>query len=576
MKKLDAATMEVIRYGMLQATDEMKVKLHKSSIDPLVYIARDFSCGVFNAKGDLIAQSLGLPHFLANLGRSITTTAEDIGGFKNFEDGDVYMTNDPYRVVLHLPDIDVLMPVFYRGKLIGFTASRAHWSDIGAAEPMMMRATEVFQEGVLYRSIRAYEKGKPIPSILRLIRGNTRMPEAIERNLRAQVAASLAGKERMLATIEKYGVETFTLVLDGILKHGEEIARRRIRSIPNGVYKAESHIDDDGIDLGKPLKVSVTVTVEDDSMTVDLKGSNKPVKGPMNSGSVQTITECRLGFAALMPVGFPINEGVFRPLNVVIPEDSMFDAKWPAATFLSYQAGDLAKDLISAALAPAIPNEVCAPNYGNAANISFWGYRENGEFYICTGCNAGGAGAKPFEDGEDAFIFGDLANIPVEVTEKMFPLKVERYQLRQNSEGPGKYRGGFGLVLDVRFLDKEGCLSSLIARYQVPTFGILGGGSPPSNWAWINPDSENSKDVCRATSVPLRQGDLVRLVTSGGGGYGDPLERDPELVRSDAMKGLITVRHAEEIYGVILEGPSLSVDKKRTKIMHEQLRKERG
>jgi len=576
MKEIDPTAMEIIRYGMLQAAEEMKLKLMKTSIDTTIYVAKDFSCGVFNAKGELIAQSLGLPHFLANLGKSITSSAEDIGGFDKFEEGDVYMTNDPYRVVLHLPDIDVLMPLFYEGRLVGFTASRAHWADIGASEPMTVKAQEIYQEGVLFRSIRAYKDGKPIPDILRIIRENSRLPETSERNLRAQVAASLAGKARMVAVIDKYGVDSFLAALDGILKHGEEIARSQIRNIPDGEYSEEGYIDNDCVDLQTPVRIAVKVIVNGDSMTVDLTGSAERGKGCMNSGRVQTITECRMGFASLMPSGFPINEGIFKPLNVAIPSNSIFDADKPSATTLSYQAGDVVKDLMQVALAPVIPGGMCASNYGNACNLMITGYTPDKEYFFLVDVNAGGAGAKPFEDGENALIFGDLANVPVEVKEKKWPLRVERYQLRQNSEGPGKYRGGCGILEDTRFLGERGNLVTWIARYQVPTFGVLGGGSPPGNWAFINPDTPQEKDVPRVSGEPIKKGDLIRLVCGGGGGYGDPLERDPESVRLDVLDDLITKTRAREAYGVCFEeGPELQVDIEGTNSLRSQIKESR-
>ncbi len=571
-KNINPTTMEVVRYGMLQTAEEMTLKLMHASNDMVIYVSRDFSCGVFTAKGEMIAQSLGLPHFLANLGKSVTSTAEDIGGFDKFSEGDVYLTNDPYRVVLHLPDVDVLMPVFFKDQLVAFAASRAHWIDIGASQPGTNNATEIFQEGVIYRSLRVYDNYEPIPDILRLLRENSRAPDVIESNLRAQVAASIAGRDRIIATIEKYGVDSFLSAFDGILKHGEEIAHRRIGTFPDGEYAAEGYIDNDAQDLNVPLKICVKVRVDGNQMSVDLEGSQPKVLGCMNSGREQTITACRMGFAALMPVGFPINEGVFKALNVIIPSGSIFDGQKPSATSLGYQAGDIAKDLMQVALAPVIPEVVCAANYGNAANLLLTGIGKDGSFGLLVDVNAGGAGAKPFEDGENAMIFGNLANIPVEVKEKTFPGIIERYRLRQNSEGPGKYRGGFGLELDMRFTGVQGWITTWIARYQVPTFGILGGGVPPLNKAVLNPGTPDEKDISRVAGEPLKEGDLIQLVTSGGGGYGNPFERAPKRVKADVLDELITLGRAKAEYGVVFEKSGYNIDEANTKVLRKSLK----
>lgn len=575
MKNTDAVTFEIIRYGLLQAMEEMKIKLIKTSIDKTIYVSKDFSCGIFDAKGDLVAQSLGLPHFVANLQKSIITTAEDIGGFEKFKEGDVYISNDPYRVVAHVADIDVFMPVFYQQRLVGFTASRAHWADIGAAKGFITNATEIYEEGILLPSVRAYRGGEPDPSILRILRANSRMPETSEGNLRAQVAASRAGKARMIAAVEKFGVDTALEAMEAILDHGEAIARKRISSIPSGTYSGTGYVDDDTINLERPLKVAVKATVEGDEMVIDLSGSARRTAGSMNIGRQLTETVCRMALCYLMPKDFPVNQGIFRPLRIIIPEGSIFAAEKPSATTLGYHAGDVACDLIRTVLAPVIPESTCAPNYGGACNTMITGYDQDGEYFFVVGINAGGGGAKPFEDGEDAMIFGDLANVPAEVKEKTWPLRVERYALNEDSEGPGKHRGGFGIVEDIRFQGEAGSLTAWIARHRVPSFGVLGGGCPRCNSAYINPGKPDERVVPRANSEPLKKGDLVRLSCGGGAGYGEPTERKPDEVLRDVVHGLVSVERAREVYGVVLTGelPYLEVDLKETRRRREQAQK---
>lgn len=581
MKEQSVAELEIIRYALLQAANEMKIKLMKSSADPLFYESKDFSVALFTSTAEIVAEAPGLPHFLGNMGAAVKVTAEDIGGFDKFELGDIYLNNDPHNATLHIYDMTLISPIFYEEELIAFSSSRAHWTCMGAAEPMAQtNADNMYKEGNLYRSIRLYEKGKPAEQVIKIIRDNSRLPDRSERDLYAQVASCYVGEKRLMALVKKYGKDSILRSMDAILMHGERIARSRIRQIPNGEYKANGYFDNDSINLDVPLKVCVRVVVHEDEMTIDLTGSNPRVRGNTNCGRNQAITECRWAYGAIIEPHIS-NDGIFRPLHVIIPENSIFDAKKPDATMLGYGVADVAKDLIWTALASVIPTKVCAPNYGQMTNAILYGWWQNEEMWIVVDPQAGGSGGNAYWDGQNAMTFGDLANISVETLERITPIKVERYELRMDSEGPGKNRGGFGLIRDLRFvgrrwsgdkLSKEARSSSLVGRSEVPTWGILGGHSPPPNLTIINPGRPDEKAQSRFHGYPLKCGDVVRMLTSGGGGYGNPLERDVRLVQKDVRDGLVSVKRAKEVYGVLLDSDTYEIDMEGT----EKLRSTRS
>ena len=582
--KLSEATREIIRYALIEIANEMKMKFIKLSTDPIFYEGKDFSVGLFNSKGEMLSQADGLPHFLGNLGQSIKEIAKDIGGYDKFNPGDVYITNDPYNCTVHINDMTVAYPIFWDNELIGFSAARGHWIGVGAAEGTTVAAADnMYKEGNVYKSIKVWDRGKIDNEVLKIIKYNCRLPDKMEKNLYSQRASCYVGEQRLHSLIKKYRKDNYIKYIDAILDHAERYAREKIKEIPDGEYDASGYWDDDGINLKVPIPIKVRVIVDGDEIIVDLAGSSKRIPGNANCGRAQSETECRWAYCAIIAPFLPTNEGLFRPLKVEIPENSIFNAKKPDATFLGYGAADVAKDLIYTALAPVLPRKVCAPNYGQMENGAFYGFLPNSkELWYGLVWMAGGTGGNFYGDGQNAMSFGDLSNMPQEVIERNYPLKIIRYELAPDSEGAGKHRGGFGLLCEVEFIGKrlsndkiyeDVKISSYAGRGEnAPTWGILGGKSPClPNSIRINPDTSKEINAFRKSAHPVEVGDIVRFYACGGGGYGNPLERDLRLVKEDVEEELISIKRAKEVYGVVLDPGNCEIDIEKTEELRKKL-----
>jgi N-methylhydantoinase B len=563
---LDPVRVEIIRNALLACAEEMKIDLRRTSYSPIINEMNDFAVGIFTADGQTIAQAPGLPEFVCDIPSAIVSIANDIGGFDKFEAGDVYLTNDPYANTFHVHDVNAIQPFFWNGRLVGFTGARAHWHDIGgAAAAATMTATEVFQEGVIYPSVALYRRGVLNESVMRIIGANTRLTDMVLGDLRAQVGACHVGVERILAVISKYGIDEYDQSVRRVLDDGERQALEALREIPDGVYFAETALDNDGIDLDVPLPIRVQVTKEHDRLVIDLTGSAGSVRGSVNANQNTTRSICRLAFKQLTTPTEPANEGHFRMVDLVVPSDSIFNARRPSATWPGFFALESLQDAIKRALAPAVPDRVNAEEYGRCtpAHLIFWdavhGYR------MLADTEGGGWGAKPFEDGENGMLFGEIRIIPVEILEMRYPVRLRRYTLRENSGGPGRFRGGLGVIKEYECL--EDCtLNAGFDRQVRPPEGVLGGHRAMGNRVVvIGLDGARRVLPSKVTDYPITKGEIVSFETGGGGGYGDPRERDLDLVRTDLTRHNITSpEQLEEEYGVVLHTGTIDIDQAAT------------
>jgi N-methylhydantoinase B len=568
--RVDPVTVEIVRNALLACAEEMKIDLRRTSYNPIINEMNDFSVGVFSAEGETVAQAPGLPQFVCDIPSAIFSVAEDIGGFDKFEDGDVYLTNDPYRNTNHVHDVNSVRPFFVDGKLAGFACARAHWHDIGGASAAgNLTATEVFQEGIVLQSVDLYRRGEPNQAVFRFIEANTRLPETVMGDLRAQVGACHVGAERVLAVIARYGMDVYAECVERILADGERQALEALELIPDGTYRAESAVDDDGVTRGVPLPIVATVTKAKDRLTIDLTGSAGAVRGPLNSNKNTTRSVCRLVFKMLTTPTEPANEGHFRMVDLVVPDDSIFNARRPSATLPGFFALEALEDVVKRALAEAMPDRVNAEEYGRCcpAHIKF---RGPDGYSILADTEGGGWGGKPFEDGENGMLFGEIRVIPIEIMEMRYPVLLKQYRLRENSGGPGRFRGGLGVVKQYECL--EDCeLNAGYDRQFCPPAGVLGGhGSVKNVVAIIGPDGERVELPSKITDYPVEKGKLISFETAGGGGYGDPAGRDLELVEADLRAGYVVPgEQLEEQYRVVLD-ESGKVDAAATAERREQ------
>jgi N-methylhydantoinase B len=571
MTRVDPITLEIVRHALIAAADEMKINLTRTAYNPIIYEVLDFSVGLFDRNGDIISQAAGLPIFLGNLGEAVKVVSQDVG-LENFEPGDIYLINDTYTSGTHLNDVTVISPVFVNSgqELIGFAASRAHWLDMGGRDPggWFTDTTEIYQEGLRMRSVRLYEAGQPNRSIFQIIRDNVRYADSLMGDLRAQIAAGRTGEQRFRAIVDHYGLETVNACIAQIHDEGEQISRSAVVRMNDGVYSAEAFMDDDGVSVDRP-KVKVTVTVSGEEMTIDLTGSEPQCAGPINCGLAATISGVRVAFKCVTSPFTPVTEGDFRPLKIVVPDDSMFNAQLPAPSGVYGIILMTLCDVIFMALAEAIPDQIPAAHYCDVCAVFIFGTDpRTGRPYLHVEPEGGGWGAFANRDGENVLIAiadGDTRNVPVEVLEARFPLRVERYEVRQDSGGPGKFRGGLGHYRDYLILDHDAFLTTVQERTKCPPWGLAGGKAAAVNALIVNPDTPEAESIKKVNAKPVKSGSHISVRTGGGGGYGDSSERDSELVRLDVVRGYVSLEAAREAYGVALRPDTLEIDVEETR-----------
>jgi N-methylhydantoinase B len=581
--KTDPITLEVIRNRLIAASRDIRRIIERAAYSPILYEVVDFSCGVLDGDGNLIAETPGLPIFLANLDYAVESTYATIGREK-LRPGDVILCNDPYNGGgTHCPDLTVLCPAFYQGEIRGWGAFRGHTVDMGGIYPggWYSNTVEVYQEGFRMPPVKLMVEGKPNEDVLRLLRANTRVPDPVLGDVRAMIAGVRKASDRFCEIIDAYGLEVTLGCIREILDQGERLARVAIRQIPNGTYSAEALMDGDGNDdqpLDEKVWIRLAITVADEEMTMDFTGTDNQCRGPMNVPRPSTISSARYGFKIVTTPELPSNEGFFRPLKVVIPEGSLLAPRFPAACAMWPAPTTTIPDLILKALAPAMPDRIRAGHFGDSmANFIYGTDPRTGKYYVCAEGDAGGYGGKPHEDGEHALFsmdLGDTYNVPVEVAEVRYPWRVDRFELRQGSGGPGRNRGGLGVIRDYRIIGHDAGLTVTTDRVKyTPPWGLFGGkDGTPSITVVFRKDGKEER-WRKISNLPLHEGEVVSFRTGGGGGYGSPLEREPGLVLEDVIDGYVSPAQAREEYGVVIDKKEMKVDKAATEALRKKRRK---
>ena len=560
MSKAHPITVEVVRNAVVAYADEMANVLAKSAYNMMIYEVRDYCCGLLDAKGRMISQNRGgLPIFLSDLGPAVEDGIARYGA-DGFKPGDVVIMNHGGVCGQHLNNVVIYAPCFPDGRLAGFAANRAHWVDIGGVRQGFgsSATTEIYGEGLQLRSLKIYDAGKRNETLWQIIRDNIRYPDASLGDLRAQVAACQVGVQRYSELLHRYGRETVETCISAVWDQAEQAARRAVETIPDGEYEAESFLDNDGRNLDKPLRIKVKVIVKGSDMTVDFTEMQKQVASPLNSGRSGGIAAARVAFKALTSPDLDVNEGCFRPLEVILPEGTMLSAKPPAALGLWSIPLPTVIDTILKALAPAIPDRIPAAHKGDMGGCSFFGFREtDGSRFLLLNIFGGGWGGRPQEDGESASVSicqGDVRNTPIELQEIKYPFLIEQHALRPDSGGPGRYRGGLGIALTYRCL--QACKANInFERITVPPWGLHGGKDGAFNLAIITRTNGDEAKVFKETEIELKAGDRVTFLTAGGGGYGEPSERRPEDVERDHAEGFVTPDGAAA-YGIPKKAPA--------------------
>jgi N-methylhydantoinase B len=566
--KVDPITVEVIRNLFVSAAEEMKINLARTAYNPVVFEMYDFAVGLFDPESRMIAQAPGLPVFLGTLGENVRVVAEDIGGTENFRAGDLYLMNDPYAIGSHLADITAISPVFFENELVGFSAAKMHWLDIGGKDPgSWSDTTNIYQEGLRFRSVKLYEAGQPVDPVFQIIRYNVRLSDAALGDLRAQIAACRTGEKRFAYILGKYGRPAVEAATRQIFEHAEKVTAAAVQAIPDGVYEAVGYMDNDGYNLGKEnLPVKVKIAVRGSEMEVDLTGSAPENQGPVNCGLAATVSAVRMAFKCVTTPWLPANEGNFKPLKIIVPPRTMFSAEYPAPTCQWALHLITLIDTLLKALVQALPEKVPAGHYSDFGVFIIYGYDPRlGKDFIHTDSSSGGWGGRPTGDGESTLICvvdGDSKNIPVEIIEYHYPLRIEVFSLRDGSGGAGKFRGGLGHARDYRVLHDGVKVVIGIDRHNDKPWGAFGGLEGLSNDVILDP-GPGERQIRKVSDFSVPQGSLISLRSGGGGGYGPPFDRDPEKVLNDLVDEYITPEQARADYGVAVEGGRINPEETR-------------
>jgi N-methylhydantoinase B len=560
----DPFTTEIIKDSLVAIGDEMFVALQRTSKSTIIYEVLDFASGLTDARGQLITQGNGVTGFLGTLTFAVQSTLEKFGP-DGLRPGDVVITNDPYSGGgTHLSDVSLIVPIFYDDELIAFSASKAHWTEVGGKDPgsWTTDATEVFQEGLQFPCVKLYDAGRPVDGLIDVIEANVRLPDMTLGDMHAQAAALRLGERRFQELCDKHGVRTVLESIEALLDYGERMTRLELSKLPPGTYEAEDWIDDDGIGNG-PFPVRVRVTITDDEFVCDFTGTHAQVPGPVNCTVTGLHSGVRTMLKAITSPSIPVNEGCFRPLRVVCPPGTIFTAERPAPVSTYWETMNYVTDLVWRALAPIVPERLTAGHFLSVCGVVVAGtHPETGELFLLVEPQAGGWGASAGKDGESGLMCvgdGETYVIPIEVAETRYGIVVDRYELDPTGAGAGRRRGGRGCIRDYRAAVDEVTLTATFGRHKYLPWGIDGGH--PGSRNEVRVFHEDGREVVfgKCARYPLRRGDVARLVTGTGGGWGSPLERPVEAVVEDVRDGYVTVEQAERDYGVVVDPASFEV-----------------
>lgn len=558
-RKTDPAHFEVVKNALHSAAEEMKIVLAKTAYSPLLKVAGDYSCGIFDVSGDMVAQGPDLPIHLGSMPDAVRAV---VRAFPDVVPGDVFIHNDPYDGGSHLPDVNVVAPAFHAGQLLGYSCVRAHWPDIGSATPGSYGAvTEIYGEGLRLPPIRLYRDGRLDPTVEAIIFANVRTPEERLGDLRAQVAANTRAALRLSELATKYGADTLLAIMREVLEYSETMMRAALRALPDGEAEFTDILDGDGVvDSGETedatFKIHIKVSKRGDTVTADFTGSDAAVAGPMNAPLTVTASGvfCALKMIADPASLIPPNSGCWRPVTVTAPPGCVVNARHPSpVVYANHEISHRVADMVMAALFAITPRTVMAGSQGTSAVVTFGGVDgRTGERFVSYESVKGGFGARPAKDGINAVAstVSNMSNTPIEILEMSFPLRVEEYALVPDSGGAGTYRGGLGVRRVWRVLRNQAQAAVCCERTVTPPFG-LDGGRPgaPARLELVAPGC-NPRKLTSKGGFLAPAGSLVVIEAPGSGGYGPPAGRDRAALSEDLLDGYVTSAQARRVYGV--------------------------
>lgn len=569
--EIDPITFAVIKNGLDTIVDDMAYTMMRTARSPIVRDVLDYSATICDAEGRILAQAKTVALHLGAVPDAMSVVMDEYGD--DLTQGDVIILNDPYAGGMHLPDIFMFKPIFHDGELRGFSVVIAHHGDVGGRVPgsNASDSTEIFQEGLRIPPLKLYNSGAPDRSLFALIRKNVRLPDMVIGDLQAQLATCNVGERALLNLLKKHGVDALGRYFDALLDYGERLTRQAIRAWPNGRYQFTDYIDDDGFDEG-PIPIVCAIEVQDDHLTVDFEGSSPQVKGAINCTLSYTKSSTYLGIRCALGRDVPNNAGIYRCVTIAAPEGSILNPRMPAPVAARALTGYRVVDAVLGAMAAIVPKLVMAAGEGGNTVVCFGGYEAGSQTpFILVDMINGAWGGRAAKDGIEGVTnpSQNMSNMPVETLEARYPIRIEEYGLREDSCGPGEHRGGLGLVRQYRLLADEAVLQLRADRAKNPPYGLFGGGAAAPSRNILDPDGRAEELPSKLTRT-LHAGDVIRHEQAGGGGYGDPLRRDPRRVAADVADGKISPGFAERNFGVILLPDSFEPDLTATNFRRNQ------
>ena len=563
--QIDPIRFEVIRNALVEATEEMASALRRSAYSTNIKTRHDFSCAIFDLNKRTVAQSFSQPAHLGSLVETVPR-ALDTYGPERLGEGDGILVNFPYGGGVHLNDIALISPIFYDGHVVGYVASLAHHVDVGGGAPASIGAfREIYQEGVIIPPVKFMVEGQINRDVFDLVLAQVRAKRETAGDFRAQIAANNTGIRRMTALLDRMGVDTVERYVDELIEYTNRRTQAELAKLPKGVFASEGYLDSDGY-TKDPVSLVVRVTIDDDGLLFDFTGSDRQRRAPVNSTYAQTHSGVAFVLKCLIDPDVPVNAGFYRNVRMVAPQGTVVNCTEPYPVVGGWETQIRLTDIIFKALAQAIPEKVPAGTEAMICHSGFGGsdpYRN--ETYCFLETIAGGYGGRASKDGPDAVQphGKNTANAPVEETELNYPVRITRYELVENSDGPGRYRGGLGLRRDYFFPDHEASFTILADRERWGPHGLFGGLPGERAHYVLNPDSDATELGSKVT-VQLKENDVVSYRTCGGGGYGPPEDRDPSDVLWDVRNGKVSLERARQVYRVAVDAATLTVDLEAT------------
>ena len=561
-RDIEPVTFEVIRNALDTLVDEMALTILRTAYSGIVKDAMDFSTGFADRNGETVAMGLTIAFHVGSFPSAVRSILRKFDG--RIYPGDVYIMNDPYTSGgIHLPDVYVIKPVFAEGELQGFSCTVAHQTDIGGIVPgsNSTDSHEIYQEGLRIPTTKLYERGVPNETMFDLLATNVRVPDKVLGDIRAEIAAATLGERQFLDLVGRYGASEVRRYMDAIMEYSERRVRQEIADLPDGVYDFTHYIDGDNIETGDVV-INLSMVIEGDGITVDFTGSSPQVKAGINSPFPFTESSVWGGIRQIMDPDIPNSSGSHHPIVVTAPEATVVNPVLPAPCGARGIVGYRIMEAVWGALSKAVPDRVPADGEGGNTIISIGGYDAQRRPFAFVDLFAGSRGGRPNGDGPlgTPHPGGNSANTPVEIAEVETPVRIERYGAVPDSAGPGKYRGAPSIVRDVRLLEDEAVLQLRSDKRRNRAFGLHGGKPGSSSWNIVNPNADDERTITPMGVGRMKRGDVIHHVMASGGGWGDPMERDPDLVLQDVRNGIYTADYVRREFGVVIHPETLTID----------------